>query len=273
MIPTLHVGDIIIVQGGLNISEINALPAPEGDIIMFREPGDPNDFIVHRAIGKTERGDLWYFTTKGDNNNYPDHWLLPETHILGKIVGRIPLFGFLFLFLQTLGGILLVTIVLSSMFLVSVLPQKGEPKNNHKQFVLWALISITFLSFIASFLTSNENLLYIVDAIALSLWYISSIIIPLSIGEFSSAIFYWLYLLVLVGIPISSDLIYRITGITPLMWWYETKHLMPIIWFLQDKLTSHYFSFISILFLLLAVGGIFFFAMFWLKRSRIFSKL
>lgn len=117
MVPTLNVGDIIVVQGGLNASEIKAAPAPEGDMIVFREPGDPSNFIVHRAIDKTNGG----FETKGDNNPSSDYWPgfpggVPEDYLVGKVMGRIPLLGYLFLFLRTPWG-LMVFIILILIFM------------------------------------------------------------------------------------------------------------------------------------------------------------
>ena len=64
MVPTLNIGDIIVVRGELNVSEIKASPIPEGDIIVFREPGSPGNLIVHRATDRATNG----FETKGDNN-------------------------------------------------------------------------------------------------------------------------------------------------------------------------------------------------------------
>jgi len=129
MIPTLNVGDIIVIQGGLNADEITVAPAPNGDIIVFREPGDPNDFIVHRAIDKASGG----FVTKGDNNPYPDRDPVPENNIIGKVIYRIPLLGYLFLFLRTpLGLIVFITLILIFMFQEHIFQRKEKIKNqNH----------------------------------------------------------------------------------------------------------------------------------------------
>ena len=96
MRPTLQVGDLILVQGGLNASEITALPKPEGDILVFRMS---NKLIVHRAINKKKEGDIWYFETRGDNNTSSDGWI-PEQNVVGKVVGRAPWLGNIALFFE-----------------------------------------------------------------------------------------------------------------------------------------------------------------------------
>lgn len=114
MIPTLQVGDIILVQG-LSPAEINAAPAPEGDIIVFYERGylnDPNHLIVHRAIGNFSREGKIYFKTQGDNNDNPDGWDLPEDYVVGKVLLRIPLVGFITFLMRTPAGILVILPIL-----------------------------------------------------------------------------------------------------------------------------------------------------------------
>jgi len=117
MIPTLQVGDLIIVQGVSDASNIEAAPkyaSNPGDIIVFYNPKsykDPNDLIVHRAINKTcdEGEGKWYFDTQGDANPGPDNWDVPEDFVVGKVVFfRIPLVGFITFLMRTPAAILVV---------------------------------------------------------------------------------------------------------------------------------------------------------------------
>ncbi len=116
MIPTLQVGDLIIVQGVPNASnvEVDLKDAPEpGDIIVFYNPHkgykDPNDLIVHRAINKTSKEGKLYFKTQGDANSCPDNWDVPEDFVVGKVVFfRIPLVGFITFLMRTPAAILVV---------------------------------------------------------------------------------------------------------------------------------------------------------------------
>jgi signal peptidase len=114
MIPTLQVGDLIIVQG-VKPTEITAAPAPEGDIIVFFNPRkgfrDPNDLIVHRAVDKfyDEGEGKWYFKTQGDANSGPDPREVPEDYLVGKVVFfRIPIVGFITFLMRTPAAILVV---------------------------------------------------------------------------------------------------------------------------------------------------------------------
>jgi len=111
MIPTLQVGDLIIVQGVPNANNIKAA-SESGDIIVFYEPKgykDPNDLIVHRAINKTSKDGKLYFKTQGDANSGPDRREVPEDYVVGKVVFfRIPLVGFITFLMRTPAAILVV---------------------------------------------------------------------------------------------------------------------------------------------------------------------
>jgi signal peptidase len=140
MIPTLNIGDLIVVQGVLNVSDLKAAPRPEGDIIVFRNPSDKNELIVHRAINKTMHDGFWYIRTKGDANPAPDPWTGPdpldtwnymvsEKLLIGKVVGRIPWLGYIPLYIRTPTGIvLLIALILIIIFAeyIPVSPKKQE---------------------------------------------------------------------------------------------------------------------------------------------------
>jgi len=116
MIPTLQVGDLIIVQGVPNASNINAAPkdaSEPGDIIVFYNPQkgfrDPNDLIVHRAIDMFQDDGKWYFETQGDANPSQDAWEVPEDYVVGRVVFfRIPLVGFITFLMRTPAAFLVV---------------------------------------------------------------------------------------------------------------------------------------------------------------------
>jgi signal peptidase len=111
MYPTLKVGDLLIVQGGLNGVDIRADPK-NGDIIVFRHPYSPSEFVVHRAIEKYERGGLWYFRTKGDNISYPDSWIISEKDLIGKVIFVIPYLGYIKIYLGNEIGLSIIIVLL-----------------------------------------------------------------------------------------------------------------------------------------------------------------
>ena len=137
---TLHVGDIIIIQkvdpGSLNANY------PNSDIIVYRTP---SGFIpiVHRIVGKQEINGTLYFKTKGDGNgpivwpnipnmydNIPDSKGVPQNLIEGKVILRIPWFGWITLFMRGNSWALPVIIVLIILLIVIeyVLPLVKEKK-------------------------------------------------------------------------------------------------------------------------------------------------
>jgi len=134
MEPTLHVGDLLIVQGGIKPEEINVGPKT-GDIIVFRRPGRPDEFVVHRAVGVVIRGGKYYFRTKGDNNPVPDSWLVPEDYIIGKVIWSIPLLGYVKIYLGTPIGMAAIIILIGALVIIEALPsfneenKKGTPES------------------------------------------------------------------------------------------------------------------------------------------------
>lgn len=158
MIPTLNVGDLILVHGVPNASEIRVAPQPDGDIIVFHtyladlgsgqpgpnlQPGREPELIVHRAINRTLKWDnyvgkyVWYFTTKGDANTPEDRWPgtnfdgVPEYYVVGKVVSTVPWIGNVPLFIRTPTGIItvvaLIIIVMMAEFAISAYREKQKP--------------------------------------------------------------------------------------------------------------------------------------------------
>jgi len=107
---TLHKGDIIIIQA-VNPADLNA-NYPNSDIIVYRNPNGVTP-IVHRIVEKQEINGTLYFKTKGDGNgpvtwpaipnyydNIPDTKGVPQNLIEGKVILRIPWFGWITLFMR-----------------------------------------------------------------------------------------------------------------------------------------------------------------------------
>jgi signal peptidase I len=112
---TLHVGDLLIVQG-VDPATMNT-NYPDSDIIVFHDPSNPNRLIVHRIVAVKNINGTFYFQTKGDGNSGPEYlWpAIPtknqydmwgtyegvqEKFVVGKVIGRIPWVGNLTLFLR-----------------------------------------------------------------------------------------------------------------------------------------------------------------------------
>ena len=107
MIPTLNVGDIIVVRG------TDPSIVTVGTIIIFHSPYDYSTPIVHRVIAIDDQNGQEFFETKGDNNPVADGWRVPSANLIGVYVMKIPYIGLLSLELRgPLGWILIVLLVM-----------------------------------------------------------------------------------------------------------------------------------------------------------------
>jgi signal peptidase I len=156
---TLHIGDIIVIQK-INPADLNT-NYPNSDIIVYENPTDPvSTPIVHRIVHVDNINGTLYFQTKGDGNSatkwpnpvtagqYDSNTLwntgqgVPQNYVIGRVVMRIPYFGWITLFLRgnTWGlpviiGLILLLIVLE--FVVPIIrgtknkPQPETPTTNY----------------------------------------------------------------------------------------------------------------------------------------------
>jgi signal peptidase len=118
MLPTLNVGDLIIVQK-IDPAQIKADPEGlTGDILVYRRG---NELIVHRAV-KIEKGDgVYYITTRGDNSGINDPpW--SSTDLIGKVVMRIPYIGNLPLFLHSERNMYILFLAILVILIILMLP-------------------------------------------------------------------------------------------------------------------------------------------------------
>ena len=132
MEPTLKVGDLLVIQGGLNPEDINAEPNT-GDIIVFRKPGNPDELVVHRAINRIKKDGRYYFITKGDNNAYPDNWEVPEDRIIGKVVWVIPMLGYVKIYFGTPIGMSVGIILIATLLILEALPSKKDKESSKNE--------------------------------------------------------------------------------------------------------------------------------------------
>ena len=146
---TLHKGDLIIVQG-VNPEDLN-INYPDSDIIVFHEPDNPDELIVHRIVAVDNVNGTLYFRTKGDGNS-PIKW--PDTPttseydpwktngipgvrqdlVVGKVVMRIPWFGHLVLFMRNSVGLpIVIALIIIIVILEFVLPLIRGKKPSEQQ--------------------------------------------------------------------------------------------------------------------------------------------
>ena len=103
MEPAIPTGSILVSRTVASDS-INV-----GDIITFSGSGRDR-FITHRVTA-IDRTNGIVFTTKGDANNAEDPYPVPAENVVGKVMVHIPFLGFIFSFVKTPLGILLMLVI------------------------------------------------------------------------------------------------------------------------------------------------------------------
>jgi len=126
MVPTLNVGDIILVRG------IDAHEVTVGTIIIFRSPNNFDMPIVHRVIQIDNEGNAIFFRTKGDHNPGPDGWRVPAENLMGMYVAKIPYVGLLSLQLRGPLGITLIVLLVALIIAIEYNESKGAAKRTSK---------------------------------------------------------------------------------------------------------------------------------------------
>ena len=123
MVPTLGVGSVVIDEV---IAPADARP---GDIVTFKDPLHPRQ-LTHRLQRVRVESDTFYMTTLGDANDVAEHWSVPETGQIGRVVAHLPKLGYARAWLSSryarLGAMGLV-LLLGALMLVDVWrPRRSE---------------------------------------------------------------------------------------------------------------------------------------------------
>lgn len=268
MIPTLGVGDIITVQHVGDIDTVVAAPQPDGDIIVYLRPGTSDEFIVHRAVEKSMVNGRWQFITKGDNNPVSDSTPVPDSRVVGRVVGRVPIFGYFLLFIKTSGGLVLVVSLMAIIFFADrLMPISGEWGEASGRFP-WVFLT-PFLAapvaYIALWFTPVYHLE--IELFALACWYVGCFTAPLAFGDDDLCLMFWLYDFVLLMTSLGCDLVWLFTGITPSRWWHVKGSTVPVTWLLMEETPMYRQAFAEFIFLLLPGCALFLFTIMAKRRG------
>jgi signal peptidase len=129
-------GDLLLVQ---KKKPANIHP---GDVIVFDNPDNPEERIVHRVIDiKIDENGEYYFKTKGDNlfsNTHPDSWRntngwVPEDLVHGVIVFRVPFVGWIALEIQKEINRWLLILLAAGLLLLSFRDSKEATEEANKE--------------------------------------------------------------------------------------------------------------------------------------------
>jgi len=164
MLPTLNIGDLIIVQK-VDPAQINA-DKFTGDVLVFRDPRNQAELIVHRAVKIEKKGSHFLITTLGDNMYGEKDQFSPwnSSLLIGKVVARIPYIGNLPLFFHSERNMYVFLLIILIILAVLMLPFSfsSEEKPSEEKKLFWK-IDLHLVYFLAI------NLL-IVGFLIFSLW-------------------------------------------------------------------------------------------------------
>lgn len=103
MEPAIRVGSLIVVKPSDTYSV--------GDIVNIKEPADPDISVTHRIVEVEEADNQIHYITKGDANESADTEKRSHENIVGKMIFKMPLMGYLISFGRTPEGLLLLVII------------------------------------------------------------------------------------------------------------------------------------------------------------------
>lgn len=106
MSPAFEAGSVVLVR------PLEATALQVGDIITYRDP-DPEraEIIVTHRVITVKPTDPVSFITRGDANDANDPLPLPAANLIGRVEFNVPYLGFIFSFVRTRMGIILLVIV------------------------------------------------------------------------------------------------------------------------------------------------------------------
>jgi signal peptidase len=97
MEPALGTGDVTVVR---SIAPMTARP---GDIVTFRDPDNEDRLITHRVRAMHVQGAAVVFRTRGDANNVSEHWRVPASGEIGRVLYRVPKLGWVLMWARAKG--------------------------------------------------------------------------------------------------------------------------------------------------------------------------
>jgi signal peptidase len=95
MEPTLHVGDVVVVE------QVLPLDVRVGDIVTFRDPTDASRLITHRVRQIDVEGRNVGFVTKGDANTSVERWSTDREGTIGRVQFHVWRLGFLMFWIRS----------------------------------------------------------------------------------------------------------------------------------------------------------------------------
>lgn len=117
MEPAFPVGSMIIVE------KCDFFDVEINDVITFKQSSS-NMSKTHRVIDIDEQKKR--FTTKGDNNQEKDVQKVYSKALIGKVTYSVAMIGYIYLFIDTLPGMVCVILLAAISILLSINPKSSD---------------------------------------------------------------------------------------------------------------------------------------------------
>ncbi len=88
MHPAIDTGDVVIDE------KIAPRDARVGDIVTFPDPERGGKLVTHRLRSLHREGSSMSAVTKGDANTGVEHWRVPASGQIGRVIYRVPKLGY-----------------------------------------------------------------------------------------------------------------------------------------------------------------------------------
>lgn len=147
MLPGIEIGDLLVVKG-MDPADIEAGDHTNmtGDIIIYETEGIwPSSIpqpVVHRVVDSylNDTDGKYYFITQGDNNFDTDppgspsfEIPVPEDHVLGVVLFKIPKIGKVKMFLDDSGLTWVLIVILSILLVISIIQDLLHPEEDKEE--------------------------------------------------------------------------------------------------------------------------------------------
>ncbi len=110
MSPAIPTGSVVLIQPQ---SSYNV-----GDVITFGNDSPTSIPTSHRIVSERSEGTMWYYTTKGDANNAPDHGETTSNKVIGRVTFSLPYVGYILAFSKTRLGFSLLVLIPAALIIV-----------------------------------------------------------------------------------------------------------------------------------------------------------
>ncbi|MCX6806876.1 MAG: signal peptidase I [Candidatus Berkelbacteria bacterium] len=125
MEPTIKTGSMVITESQADYTI--------DDIVTFKNREKPEETTTHRIVNEEYQGNLKLFITEGDANGSPDSNKVLPDQIVGKVIFKIPYFGYAVAFSRTLPGLIILIVIPATIIIYDEINKiKDEIKKRRK---------------------------------------------------------------------------------------------------------------------------------------------